>query len=107
MWVIGLGIAAGYLINKNLSMSQQLENAVYESESNIKPATDGVTSQEVRQSYKRLDNVKYGDMNDAIPFTEKARLLSLQKKASSAVESFDSQSEGCQPIQGVVMHFGV
>lgn len=87
-------------------MSQQIENALHKSESQVNPATDGVTSQEVRQSYKRLDNVKYGDMNDAIPFSEKARLLSLQKKASLAVESFDSHSDQCQPIQGVVMHFG-
>ena len=39
MWVIALGLSAGYLINKNMVIAKQLDDSVAEFNSAAKPAT--------------------------------------------------------------------
>ena len=105
MWVIGLGLAAGYLINKNGVIQGQLESAVAEHNSAAKPATGGVTSAEVRSVLRRVDDhVKYGDMNTDLSRSEMDRLASNQESAARQVQQFDSPSEYSR-IEGVLMQF--
>ena len=41
-WIVGLAIAAGYLINKNLTVQSRLTQAEAEYQGAAKPATGGV-----------------------------------------------------------------
>ena len=80
-WLVGLGVAAGYLINKNHAISSRLDTSIAKYNSAAEPATGGVTSAEVRSAYKRIDHVKYGDMNPDLPRSEMDALV--EREASS------------------------
>ena len=101
-WLIGLALGAGYLVNKNMAFKGQLDASVAKFQSAVNPATDGVTSAEVRSAHKRTDHVKYGDMNSDISTLQKERLEKNQTLAASEVEAFEMGSE---PIVGVLMQF--
>ena len=103
-WVIGLGLAAGYLMNKNLHIKGQLEQSATEFNGASKEATDGVTSAEVRNTHKTRDFEVYGDMNTDLPKTQMDRIVQQQSSAAETVERFDS---GPQPfrVQGVMMQY--
>jgi hypothetical protein len=103
-WVIGLGLAAGYLINKKMAIVSQLETSTTEFNSAAKPATGGVTTAEVRSAWKRTDHVKYGDMNSDLPRKQMDELVAGEEKAASAVEQFD-QGQQTPHIQGVMLHY--
>ena len=98
-WIIALGLSVGYLISKNVSVRQQLEESVAKFNSAAKPATGGVTSAEVRDAYKSKAFVKYGDMNTDIPMKQ---LDEGAQKMADDVSAFDG---GSQQIQGVLLHF--
>ena len=104
-WLIGLGLSAGYLINKNMTFRTQLENSVSEFQSASKPATGGVTSSEVRTALKRTDHVKYGDMNTDLPRNQMDQLHEQQQLAASQVEKFDVGVDPPASIQGVLLHY--
>ena len=101
-WIIALGLAAGYLINKNLAITGRIEKAVNEFEGQAAPATDGVTSAELRSAWKRTDHVKYGDMNHELPKAEKDALVLAEQSERDAVQKFDSADAPLQ-IQGVML----
>ena len=103
-WVIALGLAAGYLMNKNTAIASRLDNSVSEFQGASKPATDGVTSQEVRNAYKRTDHVTYGDFNEELPKTEMNSVVAAQKRAADAVEAYDSAA--VVQIEGVMLQYG-
>ena len=109
-WLIGLGLAAGYLINKNLQMSTQLNNSIAQFEdSGAEPSTDGVTSAEVRKAYTRTDFVKYGDMNSDLPKRQMELLSAGEERHASEVQDYDQQG-AAGPILGVMLqydHLGV
>ena len=100
-WVIALGLAAGYLINKNMVISGRLDQAISEFNSAAKPSTSGVTSAEVRTAWKRTDHVKYGDMNSDLPRKEMDTLAAGEEKAAQEVQQFDGQDT----IHGVMLHY--
>ena len=101
-WIIALGLSVGYLISKNVSVRQQLEESVAKFNSAAKPATGGVTSAEVRDAYKSKAFVKYGDMNTDIPTSQMKPLDEGAQKTADEVSAFDG---GSQQIQGVLLHF--
>jgi hypothetical protein len=103
-WVIGLGLAAGYLINKKMAIVSQLETAATEFNSAVGPATEGVTTAEVRSAWKRTDHVKYGDMNSDLPRKQMDVLSAGEERAASAVEQFD-QGGSTPQILGVMLHY--
>ncbi len=108
-WVVALGLGAGYLINKNTIIQNQLETSADEFNSAAKPATGGVTSEEVRKAHRRIDYVKYGDMNTDLLKRQKDALLEKASAAEEQAERFDSGPLS-QQIQGVLMvydHLGV
>lgn len=102
-WVVGLGLSAGYLINKNISFTGELDKSIAAFQGAAQPATSGVTSAEVRQAYKSTDFVKYGSMNEELSASEKNALLSRETAQASAVQSYDGSPS--EPIQGVVMQY--
>ena len=103
-WIVALGLAAGYLINKNVTIKNQLHESVEKFQSGARPATGGVTSAEVRTAHKRTDHVKYGDMNTDLPREQMDSLHSAQMAAASQAEQFDAGPSPPQ-IQGVMLHY--
>lgn len=104
-WLIGLGLAAGYLINKNMHIASQLDQSIAEFEnSGAEESTDGATSAEVRQAYKRTDFVKYGDMNTDLPRKQMEALSAGEQQHASEVQQYDQGGQG-GPILGVMMQY--
>ena len=104
-WVVGLGLAAGYLVNKNVAIKDQLDQSIEKFNSAAKPATGGVTSAEVRATHRRVDDhTIYGDMNAAITRREKDELHRQQTQASDEVARYES-GEGDAQIRGVMLQF--
>lgn len=102
-WIVGLALAAGYLINKNISVRTQLENASQNYNRAAKPATDGVTSAEVRKAWRNVDSTRFGDMAEDLPLSQKLDLDQRVQAQRAAVEEYDAPT--MQPIQGVLMTY--
>jgi hypothetical protein len=104
-WIVGLAIAAGYLINKNLTVQSRLTQAEAEYQGAAKPATGGVTSAEVRRAWKNTDFDTYGDFNADWSQHEKDRVVEKEQQAAQSVQSYDEHAEGLPQIQGVMLTF--
>ena len=102
-WIIGLGVAAGYLVNKNLSIKSAVEQSAARYEGGAEGTTGGATSAEVRNAWKRTDHVKYGDFNTDLPKKQMDQLDAAAQRAASEVEQFDGSMH--RPIQGVMMQY--
>ena len=102
-WIIGLALAAGYLINKNISVRTQLEDASAEYNKAAKPATGGVTSSEVRQAWRNTAFTRFGDMAEDLAESQKMELDRKVQVQREAVEQYDAAT--VQPIQGVLMTY--
>ena len=92
--VMGLGIATGYLVSKNRVIKHQIDNAVAGYEGSAEPATDGVTSAEIRSTRKLTNHVKFGD------FKERSRGLRTATRASLGVLRGGRRSALCMGCSG-------
>lgn len=99
--LLALGLATGYVINKNLSLKQKiLEVTEDEEREQARVHTEGGSSySEIRSAKKRIDN--YADMNENLPLSEKKRLAKGAHEISDAVHAYDSAAEAGGPIEGV------
>ena len=102
-WVLGLALGAGYLINKNVQVSNRLQDSVAEYQSTAEPADEGVTSEEVRKAWMNTDSVRNGDFAEEIPRERRASIQHAQQMAERAVQQFEAPTT--QPIEGVLMTF--
>jgi hypothetical protein len=102
-WIVGLGLAAGYLINKNIAVRARLDDATAEYNKAAKPATGGVTSAEVRKAWRNTDFTRYGDMSEDLAQSQKMELDRKVQDQQSVVEQYDASS--VPPIQGVLMTY--
>ena len=100
VWMLGLGLSAGYLINKNLTMQHRLQERVEEYNSAAEPSTSGLTSREIRAvKSKAPDAERYLDMNlqDLEPKTVKEIQMERLAKTDE-VAAFEGAP---MPIEGV------
>tara|TARA_Y100000817_G_scaffold252280_1_gene204853 strand:- start:7423 stop:7764 length:342 start_codon:yes stop_codon:yes gene_type:complete len=105
-WVIGLGAAALYLFNKNTQLVSRLDQAVDEYYDVAKPATDGVTSAEIRGTQAQPDSfLTFGDMNAAVPKERQLELEARRAQAAEEVAQFDSPNCALPRIEGVMLQF--
>jgi len=105
-WIVGLGAAALYLFNKNTQLVGRLEHAVDQYYDAATPATDGVTSAEIRATRAVPDAYHtYGDMNAAAPKERQLELEARRAQAAEEVEQFNSPNCALPKIEGVVMQF--
>ena len=100
-WVIALGLSAGYLINKQMQISQRLEEVMHEHNTHTTAATP---SAEIRRVQRTVpDGVKYQDMNvTELPPAEVRKLVAAREAAHQEVAQYESGP----PIQGVWLNFG-
>lgn len=102
-WVVGLALAAGYLINKNIQVRGKLEDSKAEYHSTAKPATGGVTTSEVRSAWANTDFTRYGDMSEDLTQSQKESLDARVVAQKEAVEQYDAST--VPSIQGVLLTF--
>ena len=102
-WVVGLALAAGYLINKNIQVRGRIEDAKAEYNSAAKPATGSVTTSEVRAAWASTDFTRYGDMSEDLTQKQKDSLDSRVAAQQQAVEQYDASV--APSIQGVLLTY--
>ena len=98
--VMGLGIATGYLVSKNRVIKHQIDNAVAGYEGSAEPATDGVTSAEIRSTRKLTNHVKFGDFKESLPVRERDAVLAEQRADAKDVDDFNGSAPS---IQGILL----
>jgi hypothetical protein len=117
-WVIALALSAGYLINKNLQVKSQLEQASTKFHSqDAEPAEPGPTSQEIR-SKQQDPNItgsrsggKYDDFYQGVGSSKQhmQQVVTAQDSQQAAVQEFESRY-ALPEIEGVMMlrdNFGI
>jgi hypothetical protein len=103
-WVVALGLSAGYLINKQLQMTQQLDEQIHEFQSEAKPADPLPTSQ-IRKVQRTVpDGVRFADINvSELPPQEVQKLTKARDESFQEVAQYEA---GQGPIQGVWLNYG-
>ena len=107
-WIVGLALSAGYLINKNLQVKDQLEQAAAKFNSAAKPATGGLTTQEIRDVSKDANysvgksGGRYDDFNPKGSRAQMEQVVSLQRNVAQQVQEYES-AESVPEIQGVML----
>ena len=106
-WVIGLGIAAGYLINKNIFMHQRLKESVHDFQESAAPATPGPASKEIRTVQRAVPaSDRYESLN--LQDLDRADVDSLVKlKDDTAAEVVAYEAPSLPEIQGVYLQRGI
>lgn len=99
-WGIGLALGAAYLVNKKFHLDGRLQQAVAEFEGAADPATDGVTSAEIRASH-RQPATRSEVYNQKLPKEERNILEAKAAAAAQEVKAFDGTST--TEIEGVYL----
>ena len=106
MWVIGLGLSAGYLMSKKAQLTNQLEKAEKEFNEAAEPADDGLRSDEIREVQRRVpDSERYLDMNlQDLSRADVQQLAKARDEAAQGVVQYEA-GVGVYPIEGVYLSF--
>jgi hypothetical protein len=102
VWLVALGLSAGYLINRKTQIRNRLEEAAAEFEGQAGPANPGPTSEQLRKVQR------------TVPVGDRFQDLNLQDLSASDVKKIDSEhqaqsdaamswEEGVAPIEGVYL----
>ena len=112
-WVIALGLSAGYLINKQMQISQRVSESVkaYEHERALPPMAPthpaGIipTTSGIRKLQGTVEPaVVYDDINNTeLNKTEVSKLLDARESAADEVERFETQPG--YRVQGVLLNY--
>lgn len=103
-WVVALGLAAGYLVNKNMQIGQQLEQKVKTYNDTAEPANPGPTTQAIRAVQRTVPEAdKYQDLNMQDLSAKDVRFLTQAREA--AHQEVATYEAGPPPIQGVYLNF--
>ena len=86
VWVIGLGLAAGFLINKNLTMDHRIKDATKKYNEAAQSET-----QEIRKVQRTVPPAdKYQDMNlQDLPKKDVDKLTANQEQARQSVAAYE------------------
>ena len=109
-WIIALALSAGYLINKNVQIKDQLEQASTKYNRSAEPAEPGPTSDEIRSQQSNKDLAtgrsggKYDDFNQGTGSSRSQmnQVLAAQDAAAQVVQEYESRA-AIPEIQGVMM----
>lgn len=105
-WVIALGLSAGYLINKNVTLKTRLQAVAQEANHGVGPATDGPPVQTIRKVQRTVpDADKYEEINrqDLKP---KDQEKILEARSAKAQEVRQYEAPKLPEIEGVYLMRG-
>lgn len=102
-WVVALGLSAGYLINKQLSIAQKLDESIKEVTTQKKPAEPGPSTEAIRDVQRTVpDADKFQDMNLQDLSAQRVQELGAEReRAHREVAQFEA---GPPPVQGVYLN---
>ena len=105
VWLLGLGISAGYLINKNLSMHKKIDEMVMKYNDNAEPADPGPPTECIRAVQRRVpDSDRYEDINVTdLPVKDVQSLTEAREAHLSTASKYE---QGPGPIEGVYLNYG-
>ena len=101
-WVLGLLLGAGYLFKNHKLPALAVAESEYQGAAN--PATDGVTTAELRATRKDISHTEDSDFNSKLPQAERNVLLEAQGRQRDEVAAFNGETAG--HIQGVFLQYG-
>lgn len=101
-WILGLGMAASYLMMKNSAMQvSMLEQARTQFNSAAKPESTGATSEAIREIQATVPKgTRFEDMNLKTPLSERQSLEQAQAAAQGQVSAYENAAQ-LPEIQGV------
>ena len=101
-WILGLGVSAGYLISKNASMKQQLDESVKEFNQAAKPerGLQTETIREVQRAVPESDRYESLNMQD-LGREDVQALTKMQSDQMNEVVTYENPS--VLEIQGVYL----
>lgn len=102
-WVLGLALAAGYLINKKIAVRTRLDEAVAKYDNAAKPSTGGATTAEVKNAWRNTDFTRFGDMSEELAQAQKVQIDQKVRDQQAVVQEYDAS--GAPPIQGVLLTY--
>ena len=108
-WVIGLGVAAGYLVNKNQMVVSRIDNAVaHYSGGDKRESTGGSSSVEIDKAKLIPLNHAIGcdDINNLISGGDVKKIESAMTSNAAEVRAYDSAASPPEII-GVMLQVGV
>ena len=106
LWTITLGLAAGYLISKNLTMHTKLKESITEFQEAAVPERCGPESEEIRQVQARVPpGDVYQDLN-LQDLSAKDAQRYVDNVAAHKTEVMRYESRAPPPIEGVYLTFG-
>ena len=106
VWLVGLTLGAGYLMNKKITMMQNVEEKVHEFNSGVGAAVPGPATATIRQVQRTLpqSDVQQG-INEKAPVARQKYIKAAQEAEHQAVGAYESASQ-LPEIQGVYLTFG-
>jgi hypothetical protein len=116
-WIVGLALSAGYLINKNLHVKNQLEQATTKFQMSAEPAEPGPTSAEIRTKQQDPDisgTASGGTFDDFYQGAGSSKqhmqqIVNVQQSQKAVVQNYESRV-ALPEIEGVMMlrdNFGI
>lgn len=105
-WLIALGLAAGYLMQKNVQVRSRLEAVTKQFHSEAQPESKGPSSEVIRTVQRTVpDSEKYQDMNvQDLNRKEVDHLVSEREAAAQEVVNYETAVR-MAPIEGVYLHY--
>jgi len=103
-WLIALTLSAGYLVNKNLKITNRMDQSIKEYQSNAAPA-EGLQTETIRKVQRAVplgDSLQDLNLQDLSRGDVKA--LSAER-ARAAAEVVAYESPTVPEIQGVYLHY--
>jgi hypothetical protein len=103
-WVIALGLASGYLMQKRLQVASRLEEATKQFNEAAEP--DNLPSEEIRAVQRTVpDSEKYEGLNmQDLTRYQVDGLVGARQAAATAVVQYEN-AQGLPPIEGVYLHY--
>ena len=102
-WLLALGLSAGYLMTKKVTMGQALDEQVKKQNESVEPERNGPSSEAIRNVQRTVPAAdRYQDMNvQDLTKKEMDGLAAGQMQQRERVAEFEA---GLQPMQGVYLN---
>ena len=103
-WVIALGLAAGYLMQKRMQVANRLEEATKQFNQAAEP--DTLPSEEIRAVQRAIPDSERFDALNMQDLTRQQvdELAAARQAAATKVVQYEN-SQGLPPIEGVYLHY--
>lgn len=104
LWLIGLGLAAGYLMQKKQNIAGRLDQAAKTFNEAAEPA-DGLATDDIRKVQRTVPEADVSESMNLQDLTRGDAQKIRQAQTDAAMQVVQYESVGPPPIEGVYLHF--